>query len=98
MNMSVQASMGSDFKVEVHTTNNRGSTPEEVANRCINKMVVVSETAHPVLREQVIEYKSSIEKLLVLYMKHAIQGDRTTVYNAIKQAGHPELAEHIRKL
>jgi len=61
-------------------------------------MVVVSETAHPVLREQVIEYKSSIEKLLVLYMKQAIQGDRTTVYNAIKQAGYPELAEHIRKL
>ena len=25
-------------------------------------------------------------------MKQAIQGDRTTVYNAIKQAGHPELA------
>ena len=50
MNMSVQASMGSDFKVDVHTTTTGGSTPEEVANRCINKMVEVSATAHPVLR------------------------------------------------
>ena len=98
MNMSVQASMGKDFKVDVHTTNYRGSTPEEVAHRCVNKMVEVSETAHPVLREQMVEYKSSIEKILVLYMKQAIQGDRTTVYNAIKEAGYPELAEHIRRL
>mgnify|MGYP003650960886 CR=1 FL=1 len=27
-----------------------------------------------------------------------IQSDRTTVYNAIKDAGHPELAEYIRKM
>jgi len=31
-------------------------------------------------------------------MKQAIQSDRTTVYNAIKDAGHEKLAEYIRKM
>ena len=87
-----------EFKVDVQTTNNRGATPEEVAHRCVGKIVAFSEDAHPALRDQAIAYRDSIEKLLVIYMKRAIQSDRTTVYNAIKEAGHPTLAEYIRKM
>jgi|GEM_PF-389223 hypothetical protein len=97
-NMSFPVTMSNDFKVEVATTNNRGSTPEEVANRCVNKIVSVSETAHPTIRAQTIEYRNEIEKLVAVYMRQAIQSDRTTVYNAIKDAGQPTLAEYIRKM
>ena len=45
-----------------------------------------------------IEYRNEIEKLVAVYMRQAIQSDRTTVYNAIKDAGQPTLAEHIRKM
>jgi len=31
-------------------------------------------------------------------MRQAIHSDRTTVYNALNDAGHPELAELIRRL
>ena len=96
--MSFPVTMSNDFKVEVATTNNRGSTPEEVANRCVNKIVSVSETAHPTIRAQTIEYRNEIEKLVAVYMRQAIQSDRTTVYNAIKDAGQPTLAEYIRKM
>ena len=97
-NMSFPVTMSNDFKVEVVTTNNRGSTPEEVAHRCVNKIVSVSENAHPTLRAQTIEYRNEIEKLVAVYMRQAIQSDRTTVYNAIKDAGQPTLAEYIRKM
>ena len=97
-NMSFQVTMSNDFKVEVATTNNRGSTPEEVAHRCVNKIVSVSENAHPTLRAQTIEYRNEVEKVIAVYMRQAIQSDRTTVYNAIKDAGQPTLAEHIRKM
>jgi len=39
-----------DFKVEVHTTNNRGFTPEEVAERCAQKVISISDTAPPAIQ------------------------------------------------
>ena len=90
--------ISNDFKVEVVTTQNRGQTPEEVAQRCINKIVGISATADPVIRQQAQAYKMQIEQVIVHYMKQAIQSDRTTVYNALLDAGEPKLADLIRRL
>ena len=84
--------------VSVITTQNRGQTPEEVAARCVEKIVEVSENAHPALRDQAIAYRDTVQQVITLYMKEAIESDRTTIYNAIKEAGYPELAENIRRL
>jgi hypothetical protein len=84
--------------VAVHTTNGRGATPEEVAARCADKLIFVADSAPPEIREQAIAFKSHIEKVVASYMRQAIASDRTTVYNAIKDAGHPDLAELIRRL
>jgi hypothetical protein len=84
--------------VDVVTTENRGFTPDEVAERCVEKLISVSDTAHPAIRDQANAYKKHMEKVVAFYMREAIRSDRTTVYNAIKDAGHPELAEAIRRL
>ena len=39
-----------------------------------------------------------MEKVVAFYMREAIRSARTTVYNALKDAGHPKLAELIRRL
>ena len=90
--------ISNEFKVDVVTTQNRGQTPEEVAERCINKIVGISATADPVIRQQAQAYKTQIEQVIVHYMKQAIQSDRTTVYNALLDAGEPKLADLIRRL
>jgi len=90
-------SMG-DFKVTVETTSGRGFTPEEVAHMCVEKLVYLSDKAPPAIRQQAEAYKGEMEKVIAGYMKQAIQSDRTTVYNAITDAGHSALAEHIRKM
>jgi hypothetical protein len=84
--------------VQVHTTTNRGFTPEEIAVRCANRLVYVADTAPLEIREQAIAFKDHIEKVIVLYMHEAIASDRTTVYNALKNAGHADLAEMIRRI
>jgi hypothetical protein len=84
--------------VSVHTTQNRGFTPEEIASRCVEKIVSVSETAPPVLRDQAKAYKSAIVHVVTQHLKEAVASDRTTVYNALVDAGHPELAELVRRL
>ena len=97
--MSIAAmEMPADYKVLVHTTQNRGFTPEEIAERCAKEIISVSLDAPPAIREQAFAFKTQIQGLLVSYMREAIQSDRTTVYNALKDAPHPQLAELIRRL
>ena len=96
--MSFGVSMSNDFQVGVETTDNRGFTPEETAQRCVNKIIGISDNAHPAIREQARAYRNEMEKIIAIYMKQAIKSDRTTVYNAIKDAGQPTLAEYIRKM
>ena len=91
-------SMGKNLSVQIQTTDNRGQTPEEVAERCVNKIIGVSDNAHPAIREQAHAYRREMEKIIAIYMRQAIKSDRTTVYNAIKDSGNPKLAEYIRRM
>jgi hypothetical protein len=84
--------------VSVHTTSGRGFTPEEVAERCVDRLISISDTADPALREQARAFKKQSHRLIAYYMREAIRSDRTTIYNALNEAGHPELAEAIRRL
>ena len=84
--------------VEVNTTENRGFTPDELAEQCVQKIISVSDSTHPGVRDQARAFSRHIEKLVEYYMRQAIRSDRTTVCNAIKDAGHPQLAELIRRL
>jgi hypothetical protein len=84
--------------VSVYTTHNRGFTPEEVAARCADKLMHVAEAAPPAIRDQAFAFKSQIEKVVTAYIREAIASDRTTVYNALNDAGRPDLAELIRRL
>ena len=91
-------SMSNDFSVSVETTNNRGFTPEETAKRCVDKIIGISDNAHPAIRDQAHAYRKEMERIIALYMKQAIKSDRTTVYNSIKDSGNPKLAEYIRRM
>ena len=84
--------------VNIQTTEKRGFTPDEVAERCVEKLISVSDTTHPAIRDQAQAFKKHMEKVVAFYMREAIRSDRTTVYNALKDAGHPKLAELIRRL
>jgi len=96
-----------EFKVDINkdapvigvkTTDNRGFTPEELAEQCVDKIISVSDTAHPGIRDQARAFSKHVETLVAYYMRQAIRSDRTTVYNALKDAGNPELADLIRRL
>lgn len=78
--------------VMVHTVSGRGFTPEEIAERALDKIVSVSEDAPPVIRDQAIAYRNHIRQVLIFYMYEAIRSDHVTLTNKFTAAGHPELA------
>ena len=77
--------------VMVMTTEGRGFTPEEVAERALDKIIYVGSNAHPAIREQAEAFKDSIRQVLVHYMHEAVRSHNVTLVNKFKQAGHPEL-------
>jgi hypothetical protein len=94
----VDVSVPEEPFLTVKTTENRGFTPDEVAERCVEKLISVSDRAHPAIRDQAKAFQRHMEKVVAFYMREAIRSDRTTVYNALREAGHPELADAIRRL
>ena len=84
--------------VNVQTTQNRGFTPDEVAERCVEKLISVSDDAHPAIRDQAKAFQKHMEKVVAFYMREAIRSDLTTVYNALIDILHPKLADAIRRL
>ena len=76
----------------------RCCSPEEVAELCVDRLMLVSNDAPPVIKDQALAHKERMKAVIAVYMKQAIQSDRTTIYNAISDAGHKKLAEYIRKM
>jgi len=93
-----QVDVPKDPIVSIQTTDKRGFTPDEVAERCVSKLIDVSDSAHPAIKDQARAFQKHMEKVVAFYMREAIRSDRTTVYNALTDAGHPKLAELIRRL
>jgi major membrane immunogen (membrane-anchored lipoprotein) len=98
MNFTLDMKVGDNKPVDVETTSNRGFTPQEIAKRCSDRLVSVSDTASPLIRDQARAYKNQMEQVIARYMQEAIKSDRTTLYNLLKAQGHGDVAEIIRRL
>lgn len=86
-----------DGGVIVQTTSGRGFTPEEIAERALDKIIYVGSETHPVIRDQAVAFREHIRHVLIRYLKEAVQSDRTTLANRLTQAGHPELIKLLNE-
>ncbi len=84
--------------VFVYTSENRGHSSEEMAEMALNKIMLVSEDAPPVIRDQALAHREKLKEVLVFYMNRMAQSERTTIWALMKQQGHEDVAEIIRRL
>jgi hypothetical protein len=75
----------------VQTVDNRGWTTDEVAERALDKLITVSESAPPIIRAQAEAYKNQIRSVLIHYMREAIASDRATLAVKLQALGHADL-------
>ena len=80
-----------NINFDVHTTQGRGHTPEELANFALDKIMYVSKDASPLIEDQAEAFKEHIRAVLVKYLKQAVTSDRTTLANRLREAGHSDL-------
>ena len=79
------------FRVE--TASHRGWTPEELAERALDRIIYVGGNSHPAIREQAEAFRANIRTVLVHYLNEAVQSERTTLAAKFQEAGQPELVK-----
>ena len=89
---------GSVGTFEVQTTQERGHTPEELAINAVQKIISISDTADPVIKQQAEAFRERMFYVIVHTLNQAVKSDRTTLYNEFKKQGHADVAETLRKL
>ena len=95
--MFTQALGTGSFSVDVATSNDGGHPPEFWAKRSVERIVSISDTTDPNIAAQARVFRDHVEQVILSNIKQAISCDRTTVGQVLSKAGHPELAEHIRR-
>lgn len=86
------------FDVRVLTTSNRGFTPEELAERALDKLLYISDGADPMVKAQAMVYKDQVRKLLAFYMHAAIKSYKTTLCAELTKQGHGDMAQLVTRI
>ncbi len=83
--------MGDVGSVMVMATEGRGFTPEEIAERAIDKIIYIGSQTHPAIRDQAEAFRENIKQVLIYYLHEAVRSHNVTLVNKFQKAGHPEL-------
>ena len=75
----------------------RGFTPEELAENALDRIIHISSSADPVIRQQAEAFRQHIRAVLVSYGKQCVKSNHTTIANRLRDAGHPELTQLLEK-
>jgi len=89
--MISEVAMALGGSVMVQTTQGRGFTPEEIAERALDKIIYVGSNAHPAIRDQAEGYKDAIRNVLVYYLHEAVRSHNVTLVNKFRAAGYENL-------
>jgi hypothetical protein len=84
--------------VRVFTTVERGFTPEEIAERALDKIIHVGDRSHPVILEQARAFRGQIRAILVNYLAEAQRNERMTLASKLRAAGHSNIADILGEL
>jgi hypothetical protein len=90
---AVEGSIGA---ATVVTSENGGLSAEQITMLCCNKIVQVSETAAPEIREQAAAFRRDLEAVVHSYVLQAQKEERDTCVQIAVRGGYPELAELLR--
>ena len=81
--------------VQVMTTQGRGFSAEELAERAVNQIIQVGDNAPPVIAEQARAFRGALQEVMVYFLREAMRSERVTLANKFTAAGFPELVKLI---
>jgi hypothetical protein len=86
---------GNVGSVKVMTTNGRGFSAEELAERALNQIINVGDNAPPVIADQARAFQENLREVLIYFMREAMRSRNVTLAAKFTEAGFPELVKLI---
>ena len=83
---------------KVFVSSNGGHSPDNIAEMCVDKIISVSDTAPPEIQQQARVFRDKMLNVVRHYITMAVNEDRATVSNHVREAGFPDIAEQLRRL
>jgi len=77
--MIIDMFKGEIGSANVHTTQNRGHSAEELAEMALNKIVFIGSDIPDPIKEQALAYRENLRDVLIFYMRQAMLSERTTM-------------------
>lgn len=90
--------MGNILAPMVKTSTGGGLSNEDLAELCLDKMLSISETAHPHIQEQAKVFRNRVRVLLFHYLEEARKSERANCINHCSKGGYKEAAELLRRI
>lgn len=84
-------------EIKAMNVSGRGFTPEELSENAVDRIISISATADPVIRQQAEAFRDHIRSILISYGHQCIRSHGTTLTNRFRDAGHPELTKLLEK-
>lgn len=84
--------------VRVDTTSNGGHPVEFWVDRTLDRLVYVSNTAPPAIRDQAMAYQEKMRQVIASGMSQAVQSHHTTLLHHLNKAGMREAAALIQTI
>lgn len=84
--------------VNVMTSDDGGLTSEQVTELAMDKIINVSESAPPVIKEQAEVFITNVRNVVHHYIELARREERATIARRMDKLGNSEMADLVRRI
>ena len=84
--------------VNVMTAEEGGLNTEQIDELAMDKIMKVSDTAPPAIRDQAEAFQNHLRVVLYQYMELARREERASIANKMNKAGNSEMADLVRRI
>ena len=84
--------------VNVMTSDGGGHSTEQLVELAMDKIMTISNTAPPAIRDQAEAFQNHLRVVLYHYIELARREERGTIANKMMKAGNSEMADLIRRI
>lgn len=86
------------FSVNVMTSNEGGHSTDQLVELALDKIIRVSDTAPPAIKDQAESFKENIRQVLQHYIELARREERATIAHRMAKSGHDNIADLVRRI